>query len=360
MGKKVFLSDVHISEGCSLGKDNSYDWLFQENRILLSSFLYNLSIDKTVEEVILLGDIFDTWVMPINEIPSTFEAIINAPCNKAIFETLAQLSKEKPVIYIPGNHDMTAWDETNKKIIQQRINSENFSFAAHYENNRIFAIHGHEYFVFNAADVVPDYKLPLGYYISRFAATLAEQGKPRFNVPWVLVELKNILRKGPSGPHIVEGVIDYLVKRINPIDEHKIDNNYQIPIEPEGYISIEKVIERYINMFSDWHRKTGENWADAVGMQLNADSLNPNKCRELIKGENYKTVVFGHTHEKDNSYVNDESREGYTIGISANCGTWCTKGIKREYPYIEIEMINGNHSIRIGDWAKKYGREHSA
>ena len=92
MGKKVFLSDVHISEGRSLGKPNSYDWLSQEDRILLSSFLYSLAIDEAVEEVILPGDIFDTWVMPINEQPSSFEDIRNAQCNKTIFETLAQLS----------------------------------------------------------------------------------------------------------------------------------------------------------------------------------------------------------------------------------------------------------------------------
>lgn len=360
MSKKIFISDVHISEGRSLGNDNSYDWLSKHARTQLSTFFYNLAIDETIEEVVLVGDVFDTWVMPINEIPSTFAEILNAGANETIMEMLSRLSKEKSVIYIPGNHDMTAWNEDNQTLIQAKVGSDNFIFAREYHKDGLYAEHGHNHGIFNAEKVIPDHQLPLGYYISRFAATLAAQDQHRFNIPEACKALGTIIRSGASGPDVVVGVVDYLVNRLKPVSGVKVNDEYPILLESGGQITVGEVKERYRDMFSYWEDRTSESWGVAVNAELNTGLLNPEKCRETINVKHCRAVLFGHSHRKDNSYVYNENEgpvDGIPLGVSLNTGTWCDNRSKKEFTYIKVDMAT--NSIKMGDWRKKFGKETS-
>lgn len=358
MSRKIFISDVHISEGRSLGKDNSYDWLSQHARTQLSTFFYNLAIDESIEEVVLVGDVFDTWVMPINEIPSTFAEIVNADANKTIMEMLSRLSKEKSVIYIPGNHDMTVWDEGNQAVIQAKVASSKFILAREYHKDGLYAEHGHNYGIFNADEVIPGHQLPLGYYISRFAATLATQDQHQFNIPEACKAIGSIIRSGASGPDVVVGVVDYLVNRLKPVGGVKVNDSYPILLEGGDQIAVGEVKERYSDMFMHWKDRTGESWGVAVNAQLNPGLLNPEKCREIINAKHCRAVLFGHSHRKDNSPVYKENEgpvDGIPVGISLNTGTWCDNRRKKEFTYIRLDM--SANLIKMGDWREKYVKE---
>jgi UDP-2,3-diacylglucosamine pyrophosphatase LpxH len=57
--------------------------------------------------VILLGDLFDGWVYPIETQPPKYDITANAPHIVDIMTNLRKLALGKKVIYVVGNHDMT-------------------------------------------------------------------------------------------------------------------------------------------------------------------------------------------------------------------------------------------------------------
>lgn len=86
-----------------------YDWLGPNEAKNFSGFLDFLLASADVEEVILLGDTMDNWVCPVDEIPPTFEEIVQADVNMEVVQSLKALAKHKEIklIYMPGNHDMS-------------------------------------------------------------------------------------------------------------------------------------------------------------------------------------------------------------------------------------------------------------
>ena len=77
MGCRLFISDCHISAGLGLDTDASnphpWEWLTRPDQARLLGFLKwvttraargTASVPKPVDEVVLLGDIFDSWIFP--------------------------------------------------------------------------------------------------------------------------------------------------------------------------------------------------------------------------------------------------------------------------------------------------------
>ena len=352
MGKRVFLSDIHISEGRTLGKANSYEWLSKEDRLLLSSFLYKLTNDDSVDEVIFLGDLFDTWVVPIDEAPLSFKAILEADCNELLLNALATVSKTKRTVYILGNHDMTA--KENRNLITERIPMIEIPDDFKYDSkDGIIAKHGHEYFVFNAEEVVPGYKVPLGYYISRLAAKLTTQGlHSYFSVDVISRLLGSLIGSILGDPGtIVTNCIDHLASKVKP----PINDNYQMLLDDGQSISIGEIKQRYADMFSHWSDRCRQDWNAAVGFQISNGSLNPNKCKDLILEEGYEVVIFGHTHDACVDPVRESvpgTPEERILGISANCGTWCGYWDRNQYQFVLTEFTDGEHTVKLNHWYK--------
>ncbi len=97
--KTIVISDVHMSNGAS------YSWFQEANSKKLTRLLFTLANDSTVRELVLLGDLFDLWLYPVNEVPCTAEQIIKA--NDPVFDAIREfLKRDINVCYMNGNHDM--------------------------------------------------------------------------------------------------------------------------------------------------------------------------------------------------------------------------------------------------------------
>jgi metallophosphoesterase superfamily enzyme len=79
--KRIYVSDIHMGAGRSLSSANVYDWLTEAEANNFAAFLSYLNNQGDVGEVILLGDTMDNGVCPVDEVPPTFEEILNAPHN---------------------------------------------------------------------------------------------------------------------------------------------------------------------------------------------------------------------------------------------------------------------------------------
>ena len=68
----------------------------------------NCSESTAVEEVVILGDLFDRWLVPAALEPTiSFQEICDNDANKKIITALQELAERKIVTYVPGNHDMS-------------------------------------------------------------------------------------------------------------------------------------------------------------------------------------------------------------------------------------------------------------
>jgi UDP-2,3-diacylglucosamine pyrophosphatase LpxH len=85
-----------------------YGW-FKNNIPILAEFLDDQLNALDVKEVVILGDLFDTWVLPVNYDPLiSFANISSNPANKLVADKLKALAATADVklAYVPGNHDM--------------------------------------------------------------------------------------------------------------------------------------------------------------------------------------------------------------------------------------------------------------
>ena len=119
-GKIYFVSDVHL--GAPALNNN------REREILFTRWLDEIKND--VEELYLLGDIFDFWYEYKKVIPRGFSRVIGR---------IAEISdKGVPVHFFQGNHDLWAYDyfstefgvELHRKEIVKEIRGKKF-FLAH-------------------------------------------------------------------------------------------------------------------------------------------------------------------------------------------------------------------------------------
>jgi UDP-2,3-diacylglucosamine pyrophosphatase LpxH len=228
--KIVVLSDIHISTNIPT---SWYQKNFHEP--YLEAILdYVIRESDSIQELILLGDIFDFWTYPPNHQPPEFAAILKA--NPNIFGANGKLSQtltalKGKVTYVNGNHDMNV----TQNDLHQIQNSSNYQIK--YSPDPIYYIqtagekkiaftHGHIFTMFNApyldTEISP---LPLGYFITRSVAymlnktlepgqTVADlpgQGAPNgINLGGLVSSVESAIESGSMG--LVNLVLDYITK----------------------------------------------------------------------------------------------------------------------------------------------------
>ena len=124
--RRIYISDIHMNAGkgfqATKGK-HSYEWLGPDEAKRFAAFLNKINDPSTVQEVIIIGDLLDDWVYPVDVVPPSLESIVKAPINKEIVNALKKLAKNKKiaVLYLPGNHDMGVNRELIKKHFPEMI-----------------------------------------------------------------------------------------------------------------------------------------------------------------------------------------------------------------------------------------------
>jgi predicted MPP superfamily phosphohydrolase len=79
--KVVFISDIHLSA------DADTSWI-NEHIEPLADFLITLNARHDIAELVILGDLLDDWMVPIDDAPSTFRQILKATHNKPVVSAL--------------------------------------------------------------------------------------------------------------------------------------------------------------------------------------------------------------------------------------------------------------------------------
>jgi UDP-2,3-diacylglucosamine pyrophosphatase LpxH len=179
----VCISDIHM--GDQRAATVGYGW-FRKNSTALESLLDLVVTSPQVKQLVILGDLFDGWVIPyrispfdsgagIYNIRDYFNSIANAPVNNNIINKLRAIASGGTIqlVYIPGNHDMLLTEEILREIIPGITWQGDSPGLGHYSLvNEIVMEHGHRYDFFNCPQplVNPGHILPPGYFVSRLDA----------------------------------------------------------------------------------------------------------------------------------------------------------------------------------------------
>jgi UDP-2,3-diacylglucosamine pyrophosphatase LpxH len=305
MGKtrRVFISDIHLSSQQLY--DNSkkpawYDPAKHNPRLLGFLDKYVLKNKDRIKDLILLGDVFNTWVCPANKFPPTYDEIFSA--NKSVINKLKEIMKAGiDLFYLNGNHDFDLKSDTIKKHLK------GIKVVNYYRSGRIHAEHGNRFDIYNKPDFITDpaYGRPIGYFISRLVTSINAQGYGLLDLPSYLDDL---LEAAVTPQNIYSTIIEGLAERAGMTDEDAVF------MPGKQKIKIHRIKDRYDKLSEIY------NLGQLINDLYQRRYLNAPADR-LCQRHDYNVVVFGHTHnatiDKDFFLVEDR--------IYANSGSWCKK-----------------------------------
>ncbi len=304
-GKRVFISDIHLGDDARyMDPDPARRARFfpSKHRDRLLNFLDKQIMNEKdkVQELVLLGDVFDTWVCPFDELPPTYDSIFGSRENKPILEGFSRIAASNiNLSYVHGNHDYDLTDTRLQAAIPGIITQP----GAYQEPDLgLYAEHGHRFTLFNQSFPEVAGGLPIGYPITRLAEHLGGYVRGFKDLVGYLDEAFDLA----SGcENIYEAILEGLAERAHA---------EQIIMPGPTEISIEQVKSIYKNLpYHDEPLRVGIKLASEGDLEKFGD--------QLSEQHNYKVVVLGHTHtakiDKDSLLVKDR--------VYVNSGNWCGK-----------------------------------
>jgi UDP-2,3-diacylglucosamine pyrophosphatase LpxH len=332
----VCISDIHMGDSRSVS--SGYCW-FVKNAPALETLLDSVLKSPQVKQLVILGDLFDGWVIPYSLPPfdsgagihnsrDYFLSIANSPANTNIINKLKAIAASGTIrlIYVPGNHDMLL----TKEILQEIIPGVNWQgdpagLGYYSPLSEIIMEHGHRYDFFNCPqpNAVPGHILPPGYFISRLDAEgLMKRGGNRFKE----------MQSGAGGAEFLTAwtaaftylEVKYALQVAADSANIRMDGIDSYP----GPLSFNGVRDMYAaNIENEWPSTQTIN-AVAVTMPVLMAILDGSIDLSLTATYEYmqplvpklrKIVVFGHTH---NPMIKVYPAGNQYAGIYANTGSW--------------------------------------
>jgi len=336
----IVISDIHMSNG------KGYSWFKQKDSdnlvAMLSSIANANGSDKNfsnVQELVILGDLFDLWLYPIHVKPRTVKQIIGD--NKGVTQALSRCVGKLPkVYYMNGNHDMSVIPDDlrcfrsgcKEIICISTANYRKLHKEWHFE-------HGHAVDMFNSPDLsgctIGGY--PLGYFVARIAA-----GRP--STVWgcvrkILEEIfKDIIsslqkKRKPKksdfldyGSRLVEALIDVLSLEAG-VDQDTLVR-FSEPHLDRKY-TVNDVKRHYGTLLLVWYKLCGYSRRRLKNTMLASRHLGGGLdwyAEELLSAPDPpKVVVMGHTHKPVQIPFNS--------GKYDNDGCFCEQ---KSFSYVEI------------------------
>lgn len=305
-GKRIFISDIHLGDDARYSDpvpNRRARFLPSEHRDRLLNFLDKQIIAEKdiVKDLVLLGDVFDTWVCPFDDLPPTYDSIFGSQENKPILDSLRQIADSNiNLCYVNGNHDFDLTDAQLQAVIPGVIvKPKNRYDDAELD---LHAEHGHRFTLFNQS--YPDVAngLPIGYPITRLAEHLGGYVRGFKDLIGYMDEAFDL---ATGRTNIFEAIIEGLAERADA---------EQIIMSEQETISVDEVKSLYKNMeYHDQPFKVGRKLANEGDLEKFGD--------QLSEQDGHKVVVFGHTHaakiDKDSLFVEDR--------VYVNSGNWCGK-----------------------------------
>jgi len=363
--KRIFISDIHMGDERSQAGPNPYGW-FRKNIPHLANFLNEQLNAQEVAEVVILGDLFDEWVIPTEQDPLTsFRDICNNPSNSPLIDGLRQLAARGILTYVPGNHDMTLSTtdpEGNQNFMQQNFPGIRYQADGVYRRGRLVAEHGHCYCLFNAPGKwtkLPSL-LPLGYFLARMGAYKVSKTGIKKDYYDILRDSIKQYRERPTFvedrfvKEVYEEVAHFAgLKDTDTIDMSGIDG---FPTDSVGDIG--SLYERLIN---EWKEKRKDlKWEIAL-VGDGARELYP-AAGHIYSNKGFNIVIFGHTHNWSLELLlfphaapeAQVTRFALTFpAIYANSGAWIDKAPCCTYVETWEDAAAGRHYVRVLNYPAK-------
>ncbi|VBB42596.1 putative Metallophosphoesterase [uncultured Desulfatiglans sp.] len=359
----VFISDLHLNV------DAPYAW-FSEHAPLLVQFFEDLNDREDVSELVILGDMLDDWVLPVEGPPHSLADVLEDNYANGVVPALQALclNPALDVVYVTGNHDLLSYDPDNKTLIGgvfpgMRIESDAPGLGAYTRDHVIWAEHGHRYSLFNAPDIWsrPGGHLPLGYFISRLAASESFGTGRRVTTP----ELLRRFLKAPG--HALESMQEHSIRagfrqqESSPIDDAFIQALYTAIYRVMGYRAWDRyrmegvdgfsrdplvaaVKWIYGGIFSGWpSRQNIVSSDEALMSDLYLNHVArllfemPDSIKDLYPFAP-RIILFGHTHRAAFEY-----RAGDIETLYVNTGTWIDS---QPITWVEVEIQDADPGFR--------------
>lgn len=320
----VVISDIHM------GTNEATNWYQKDIHEQYLAFILNWIITNKadVDELIILGDLFDYWTYPPDEKPPTAAQIVAANpnilgANGLLSQVLSAL--EGRVSYLHGNHDITTTQDDLNQIInpQYKIQLQ----PDIYVKNGVVYTHGHLFTMFNAPDLGGQ-PIPVGHFVTRAVSYYLKKNneqaakEPGFGVPnmgygaletilsdlgfpGILTHLPDILNFS-----ITEQFMDVIQKTTG------IPDDYPIILERNlGTTTFAAVKKNYANLWTEWMQKyaTGGDLSRGFMFSYKAafsdyDGSYLGWSAQQLAFENMADlVVMGHTHIPKSGLVGDIS-----------------------------------------------------
>jgi UDP-2,3-diacylglucosamine pyrophosphatase LpxH len=380
--KTIFISDIHLGDELSWkAEPHPYCWCM-ENVSTLATFLKQIQNDRTVKELVILGDLFDIWIIPAKYPPLTsFDRICDWSGNKPVIDILRNKEAwgEIRINYAVGNHDMPIGRKYIKDLLQfmgdrfplmECLFNEDEPLGK-YESDPLpgnkpgilLAEHGNRYCLFNGLNQPAnlDNFLPLGYFISRLVANWAvNRGNMLMSDIWDYIETGyTFLANWKNEPNFFGNMLASIGEKakIRPEDQINVEN---IP-GYSGTKSLHEIAESFKDVCKNWKNCPGNiGFAKAFTSEVNDFWVAAQ--RQIIGGR--KIVIFGHTHKpgifpKDDPdkrfrhlEAGKQTSEFPHESIYANSGGWVDK---RYYPGHECTYIE-TEEVRVGSERRHYVR----
>jgi UDP-2,3-diacylglucosamine pyrophosphatase LpxH len=316
---------------------------WQGNSTALFRFLEDTA-NSNVTSLVLNGDVFDFWLLPLNQSHPSREATLKngldpaAGFNMEKFrESLhAAASSVHTVHADPGNHDM--WLEAD--LLQDFLGNSSY-VVWDQDGLRRWGMsfeHGHRHTLFNMP--TPDGRMPIGYFVTRVVATYACVSQGRVS-NWVASAVNAIL-----GTYIVNNAAvdllsySYFFKKLLihiiasaagqgvpdffhvPITG--VRNSFQRPLAHDNIsnYTLGHFVNDYAGTVAQFASTLGdETVASMILADMNGASLDTAVAQGSI---DESVVVVGHTHVPEMHIV---PRDNPHISITpdvlvANAGAW--------------------------------------
>ncbi|MFZ7110978.1 MAG: metallophosphoesterase [Desulfatiglandales bacterium] len=344
--RRIYISDIHMNAGKGFDAPKGrypYEWLGPEEAKRFAVFLEALGDPTTIQEIIIIGDLMDDWVYPVDVVPPSLQSIVNAPVNRDVVQALKKLSKNKEitVVYLPGNHDMGVTREFVEKNFPGMIFGGTALYNSVYRTSRLRAEHGSAHAMFNAPDAVnsPGTRLPLGYFISRVVATRSRDTGSTERHYWAYADdLIETLGPQRLAASIFEAVLEEAcLKETTKIQMPRRNGKAE-------FVTAGQVKEKYACLYDQWQELYG---AGVAFKAMMAEIGFLGKLADgLCKKSGTNVVIFGHSHDwkldKDAWFVADR--------IYANCGTWCDAEKPCTWVESQKDRETRRHMVRVMDW----------
>ena len=343
-GKIVFISDIHMGSEEAIkptAQLEKWGWLGKDRADFLGGYLSSLADDPSVHTVVVLGDLFDDWVVPTQLPPgeasdapdALLRLIAKARQNQPIRQGFKRIVGEgKELRYVRGNHDMFLSNRLLRRWVPGIIcepDKNGPGTGAYVLDNLIRAEHGCAYCLTNAPYVEDARdRYPVGYYMARIDAyDHAVNGN---GANYLEIFLKML---GDFDPDERVGKAVLATAYSAELEE---DSLFIMNSDYPRSVTVSEVADKFMDWYLEWDRRNYPVSAkdalrsELVGLQttMRKGWLNPEGVKIAICGHTHKTRLTGYP-------TTNQDKDRPSRYIYANTGAW----VDGRYPTcVEVDI----------------------